>query len=66
MLVGLDPSADRHAGVLKGIGGILGQAGQRLWVVVGLSLEDGELHVLLDEVEEVGYGFYELDELTYA
>jgi ATP-dependent exoDNAse (exonuclease V) alpha subunit len=37
-----------------------------LWVVVGLSLEDGELHVLLDEVEEVGYGFYELDELTYA
>jgi hypothetical protein len=31
-----------------------------------LSLEDSELRVLLDEDEEVGYGFDELDELTHA
>jgi exodeoxyribonuclease V alpha subunit len=35
-------------------------------VVTGLSLEDQELRVLLDEDEEVGYGFDELDELTHA
>jgi exodeoxyribonuclease V alpha subunit len=35
-------------------------------VVTGLSLEDAELRVLLDEDEEVGYGFDELDELTHA
>jgi exodeoxyribonuclease V alpha subunit len=35
-------------------------------VVTGLSLEDQELRVLLDEDEEVGYGFEELDELTHA
>jgi ATP-dependent exoDNAse (exonuclease V) alpha subunit len=31
-----------------------------------LSLEDQELRVRLDEDEEVGYGFDELDELTHA
>ena len=35
-------------------------------VVTALSLEDAELRVLLDEDEEVGYGFDELDELTHA
>jgi exodeoxyribonuclease V alpha subunit len=35
-------------------------------VVTSLSLEDQELHVLLDEDEEVAYGFEELDELTHA
>jgi exodeoxyribonuclease V alpha subunit len=35
-------------------------------VVTALSLEDQELHVLLDEDEEVVYGFDELDELTHA
>ena len=35
-------------------------------VVTALSLEDQELRVLLDEDEEVGYGFDELDELTHA
>jgi exodeoxyribonuclease V alpha subunit len=35
-------------------------------VVTALSLEDQELHVRLDEDEEVGYGFDELDELTHA
>jgi exodeoxyribonuclease V alpha subunit len=35
-------------------------------VVTGLSLEDQELRVLLDEDEEVAYGFDELDELTHA
>jgi exodeoxyribonuclease V alpha subunit len=35
-------------------------------VVTALSLEDRELRVLLDENEEVGYGFDELDELTHA
>jgi exodeoxyribonuclease V alpha subunit len=35
-------------------------------VVTGLSLEDSELRVLLDEDEEVAYGFDELDELTHA
>src|ERR1044072_3309289 len=35
-------------------------------VVPALSLEDQELRVLLDEDEEVGYGFDELDELTHA
>jgi exodeoxyribonuclease V alpha subunit len=35
-------------------------------VVTGLSLEEQELRVVLDEDEEVGYGFDELDELTHA
>jgi exodeoxyribonuclease V alpha subunit len=35
-------------------------------VVTALSLEDSELRVLLDEDEEVPYGFDELDELTHA
>jgi exodeoxyribonuclease V alpha subunit len=35
-------------------------------VVTALSLEDSELRVLLDEDEEVAYGFDELDELTHA
>jgi exodeoxyribonuclease V alpha subunit len=35
-------------------------------VVTGLSLEDSQLRVLLDEDEEVAYGFDELDELTHA
>jgi exodeoxyribonuclease V alpha subunit len=35
-------------------------------VVTGLSPEEGELRVLLDEDEEVRYGFDELDELTHA
>jgi exodeoxyribonuclease V alpha subunit len=35
-------------------------------VIIGISLEDQELRVLLDEDEEVGYGFDELDELTHA
>jgi len=35
-------------------------------VVTTLSLEDSELRVLLDEDEEVPYGFDELDELTHA
>jgi len=46
-----------------------GQAGVfngSVGVVTALSLEDQELRVLLDEDEEVGYGFDELDELTHA
>jgi exodeoxyribonuclease V alpha subunit len=35
-------------------------------VVTALSLDDSELRVLLDEDEEVAYGFDELDELTHA
>jgi exodeoxyribonuclease V alpha subunit len=35
-------------------------------VVTALSPEDQELRVLLDEDEEVAYGFDELDELTHA
>jgi exodeoxyribonuclease V alpha subunit len=35
-------------------------------VITTLSLEDSELRVLLDEDEEVAYGFDELDELTHA
>jgi exodeoxyribonuclease V alpha subunit len=35
-------------------------------VVTAILLEDQELRVLLDEDEEVGYGFDELDELTHA
>ncbi len=35
-------------------------------VVIGLSPEDAELCVRLDEDEEVRYGFDELDELTHA
>jgi exodeoxyribonuclease V alpha subunit len=35
-------------------------------VVTAISLEDQELRVLLDEDEEVVYGFDELDELTHA
>jgi exodeoxyribonuclease V alpha subunit len=43
-------------------GGFNGSVG----VVTALSLEDQELRVLLDEDEEVAYGFDELDELTHA
>jgi exodeoxyribonuclease V alpha subunit len=47
----------------KGAAGVFnGSVGQ----VTALSLEDSELRVLLDEDEEVGYGFDELDELTHA
>jgi exodeoxyribonuclease V alpha subunit len=35
-------------------------------VITAISLDDQELRVLLDEDEEVGYGFDELDELTHA
>jgi exodeoxyribonuclease V alpha subunit len=35
-------------------------------VITAISLEDQELRVRLDEDEEVGYGFDELDELTHA
>jgi exodeoxyribonuclease V alpha subunit len=35
-------------------------------IVTAISLEDSELRVLLDEDEEVAYGFDELDELTHA
>jgi exodeoxyribonuclease V alpha subunit len=47
----------------KGTAGVFnGSVGQ----VTALSLEDAELRVLLDEDEEVAYGFDELDELTHA
>jgi exodeoxyribonuclease V alpha subunit len=47
----------------KGTAGVFnGSVGQ----VTAISLEDQELRVLLDEDEEVGYGFDELDELTHA
>jgi exodeoxyribonuclease V alpha subunit len=47
----------------KGTAGVVnGSVG----VVTTLSLEDSELRVLLDEDEEVAYGFDELDELTHA
>jgi exodeoxyribonuclease V alpha subunit len=47
----------------KGTAGVFnGSVGQ----VTALSLEDQELRVRLDEDEEVGYGFDELDELTHA
>jgi exodeoxyribonuclease V alpha subunit len=35
-------------------------------IVTAISLEEQELRVRLDEDEEVGYGFDELDELTHA
>jgi len=35
-------------------------------VVTGLSLENQELRVFMDEEEEIVYGFDELDELTHA
>jgi len=34
--------------------------------VTGLSLEDQELRVLMDETDEVSYDFLELDEVTHA
>jgi exodeoxyribonuclease V alpha subunit len=47
----------------KGTAGVFnGSVGQ----VTALSLEDSDLRVLLDEDEEVAYGFDELDELTHA
>jgi exodeoxyribonuclease V alpha subunit len=47
----------------KGTAGVFnGSVGQ----VTALSLEDAELRVLLDEDDEVAYGFDELDELTHA
>jgi exodeoxyribonuclease V alpha subunit len=35
-------------------------------VVTAISLEDAELQVLMDDEEQVAYGFDELDELTHA
>ena len=35
-------------------------------VVTGLSLEDQELRVLMDESDDIAYDFLELDELTHA
>jgi len=35
-------------------------------VVTGLSLEDQDLRVFMDDEEEITYGFDELDELTHA
>jgi len=35
-------------------------------VVTGLSLEDQELRVLMDDTDEIAYDFLELDELTHA
>jgi len=35
-------------------------------VVTGLSLDDQELRVLMDESDEIAYDFLELDELTHA
>jgi len=35
-------------------------------IVTGLSLDDQELRVFMDEEEEIVYGFDELDELTHA
>jgi len=35
-------------------------------IVTGLSLEDQELRVLMDETDEIAYDFLELDELTHA
>jgi exodeoxyribonuclease V alpha subunit len=47
----------------KGTAGVFnGSVGQ----ITAISLEDQELLVLLDEDEEVPYGFDELDELTHA
>ena len=47
----------------KGTGGVFnGSVG----VVTGLSLEDQELRVYMDEEEEIVYNFDELDELTHA
>jgi exodeoxyribonuclease V alpha subunit len=47
----------------KGSAGVFnGSVGQ----VTAISLEDQELRVLLDEDEEIVYGFDELDELTHA
>jgi len=34
--------------------------------VTGISLEDQELRVLMDETDEVSYDFLELDEVTHA
>jgi len=47
----------------KGTAGIFnGSVG----VVTSLSLENQELHVFMDDEEEIVYGFDELDELTHA
>jgi exodeoxyribonuclease V alpha subunit len=47
----------------KGTAGVFnGSVGQ----VTAISLQDQELRVLLDEDEQVGYGFDELDELNHA
>ncbi len=35
-------------------------------VVTGLSLDDQELRVLMDDTDEIAYDFLELDELTHA
>ncbi len=34
--------------------------------MTGLSVEDQELRVLMDDTEEIAYDFLELDELTHA
>ncbi len=34
--------------------------------MTGISLEDQELRVLMDETDEVSYDFLELDEVTHA
>src|SRR6266508_3675529 len=47
----------------KGTAGVFNGS---IGVVTTLSLEEQELHVLLDEDEEVAYGFDELDELIHA
>jgi exodeoxyribonuclease V alpha subunit len=46
--------------------GTAGMFNGSVGVVTALSLEDQELRVLLDEDEEIGYGFDELDELAHA
>jgi exodeoxyribonuclease V alpha subunit len=46
--------------------GAVGVFNGSVGVVTAISLEDQELRVLLDEDEEVVYGFDELDELTHA
>ncbi len=47
----------------KGVAGVFnGSVG----VVTGLSLEDQELRVFMDDEEDVAYSFDELDELTHA
>jgi exodeoxyribonuclease V alpha subunit len=46
--------------------GTVGVFNGSVGIVTALSFDDAELRVLLDEDEEVPYGFDELDELTHA